>query len=225
VPINDFAIANQELADENLEVYYTCCGKSVCAGCVHSFRAAGNNEKCPFCNSDRSGKTDEELVADMMKRVDANDAASICMLANYYEHGNGGLQQDHGKAIKLYTRAAELGYNKAHYRLAHIYHEGGNLKKAKFHFEAAAMAGHDGARNNLGYIEFKFGNMEQAIKHWTIAASAGYFGSMHEMRVLFEQGLVSRKSIDSTLAAYNNSCAEMRSEARDVVIHLETDTI
>jgi TPR repeat protein len=51
------------------------------------------------------------------------------------------LQQDHEKAMELYYRSAELGYGKANHRLANIYYEGGNMKKAKFHFEAAAMAG------------------------------------------------------------------------------------
>jgi TPR repeat protein len=225
VPINDFAIANQELAKMDTEVYYPCCGKSICRGCNYSSWKSGNDEKCPFCNSDGSGKTEGEKNDELMMQVEANDPASIYMLANFYQHRLNGFQQDHLKAIEQYTRAADLGYSKANCQLGGIYHEGGNMKKAKFHFEAATMAGHDGARNNLGYIEFKFGNMEQAIKHWTIAASAGHFIAMHEMRVLFKQGLVSRKSIDSTLAAYNNSCAEMRSEARDVVIHLETDTI
>jgi TPR repeat protein len=181
--------------------------------------------KCPFCNFDRSGKTDEEMVGEVMKRVEANDPASICMLAIQYHHGRLGFQQDHGKAIKLFTKSAELGYNKAHIRLAHIYHEGGDVKKAKFHWEAAAMAGHEVARNNLGCMEAESRYMDRAVKHWTIAASAGHYNAMHKMRVLFEQGLVSRKSINSTLAAYNNSCAEMRSEARDAAIHLETDTI
>jgi hypothetical protein len=36
---------------------------------------------------------------------------------------------------------------------------------------------------------------------------------------------VSRESIDSTLAAYNNSCAEMRSEARDSYIRFNLETI
>jgi hypothetical protein len=42
---------------------------------------------------------------------------------------------------------------------------------------------------------------------------------------MFEKGAVSRESIDSTLAAYNNSCLEFRSEARDACIQsmLETD--
>jgi hypothetical protein len=66
--------------------------------------------------------------------------------------------------------------------------------------------------------------MERALKHWTIAASAGYFGAMQHLRLYFEQGHVSRESMDSTLAAYNNSCAEMRSEARDACIRAKLET-
>jgi hypothetical protein len=36
VPIYDFAKANQELADNDLEGYYPCCGKNICRSCVHS---------------------------------------------------------------------------------------------------------------------------------------------------------------------------------------------
>jgi hypothetical protein len=64
-------------------------------------------------------------------------------------------------------------------------------------------------------MDFKSGNKERAIKHWTIAASAGECYAMHALMTLFEDGDISRESIDSTLTAYNNSCAEMRSEARD----------
>ena len=49
--------------------------------------------------------------------------------------------------------------------MADIYRQGGDLKKAKFHYEAAAMAGHELARNNLGCIEGNSGNMEGAVKH------------------------------------------------------------
>ena len=83
------------------------------------------------------------------------------------------------------------------------------------------MAGHDGARYNLGCMEGNSGNMERAVKHWTIAASAGDYTSMDIVRRCFEKGQVSRESIDSTLAAYNKSCAEMRSEARDTFIRFE----
>jgi TPR repeat protein len=181
------------------------------------WRQSGNH-KCPFCNSDRGGKTDEEDNEEILKRVAVNDPSSICMLANYYQVGNAGFSQDHVKAIELFTRAGELGCNMAHCNLGDIYRKGGYLKKAKFHFEAAAMAGHEGARHNVGIMEHDAGNIERAIKHWTIAASTGYFGSMHAMRTLFDQGLASSESIDLTLAAYNNSCVEMRSEARDAYI-------
>ena len=225
VPIYDFAIANEALKGKATEEYYPCCGKSFCKGCVYSFLESGN-DKCPFCNSEqREGKTLEERVQKMMRRVAANDAASICVLADSYYNGSAGFQQDHMKAMELFTKSAELGCSKAHGRLGDIYYEGGYLKKAKFHLEAAAMAGNEVARYNLGNMEYNFGNMERAAKHWIIAASAGEYDAMHEMRTFFEKGLVSRESIDSTLAAYNNSCKEMRSEARDAYIQFETDTI
>jgi TPR repeat protein len=154
-----------------------------------------------------------------MKRVAANDAVAMGMLAAHYNQGLGGVQQDHIKAIELFTKSAELGCSKAHCSLSDIYRKGGYLKKAKFHFEAAAMAGNEEARCNLALLEANSGNMGQAIKHWTIAASAGSYNAMYELQIEFKRGAVSRESIDSTLTAYNNSCAEMRSKARDACIN------
>jgi hypothetical protein len=82
------------------------------------------------------------------------------------------------------------------------------------------MAGHEVARHNLGCKENKSGDKERAVKHWIIAASSGDHKAMHTLLVVFGQGVLSRESIDSTLTAYNNSCAEMRSEARDAHIHI-----
>ena len=61
------------------------------------------------------------------------------------------------------------------------------------------------------------------MKHFTIAASAGDYTAIHVLVALFEQGVVSRDAIDSALTAYNNSCAEMRSEARDAFIRMTAD--
>jgi TPR repeat protein len=126
--------------------------------------------------------------------------------------------------MEIYVRAANLGYSKAHYNLGGIYVEGGNMKKAKSHWEAAAMAGDEVARYNIGCMEAQSGNIEQAMKHWTIAALAGDYRSMQQLKNCFEKGLVTRESIDSTLLAYNNSCAEMRSEARDAYIQWYIDS-
>jgi TPR repeat protein len=132
-----------------MELFYACCGKSICNGCVHSFRKSGKIGKCPFCNSDRVTKTDEDKVEEPMKWVEANDAESMCLLAGIYHQGINGVQQDHTKAMELYTSAADLGSSRAHSHLADIYHEGGDLKKAKFHVKAAAMLGNETARHIL----------------------------------------------------------------------------
>ena len=90
--------------------YYPCCGKSICIGCIRSIVKSENDYKCPFCNSDRVGKTDEEMVEEMRKRVEANDPVSICLLANSYHHGSGGLQQDIGQRQWNFTlRQRSLG--------------------------------------------------------------------------------------------------------------------
>jgi TPR repeat protein len=112
----------------------------------------------------------------IMKRVEVNDPGAMKMLAGCYYQGLNGLQRDHAKAIELFTKSAELGCSEAHRALGN--NEDGDMKKAKFHLEAAAMLGHENSRCNLGNIEAQSGNMERAVKHWTIAASAGCYGSM-----------------------------------------------
>jgi hypothetical protein len=217
VPIFDYAEANKQLAKETTEQYYSCCGKSICGGYIHSFRKSGNIGKCPFCNAKMS-KTVEESVVEMMKRVAANDVGAMCQLGNQYVHGHEGLLQDQKKALELWKKAAELGSSHAHFQLGVYYDEGGDTKKVKFQTEASAMAGNEVARSKLGYMEYNSGNMDRAVKHWTIAASSGSHLAMHSLQKSFKFGLVSRDTIDSTLTAYNNFCAEMRSEARDAYI-------
>jgi TPR repeat protein len=194
IPIYDYAIAHEELANKNMEGYYSCCGKSICRGCEHSFNNSGNTRKCPYCNSDR-GKTEEEDVKELMKRAEANDPASIYLLACYYHMGLNGIQQDHTKAMELYAKAADLGCSMAHNNLGVIYYNEGKYKKSKFHSEAAAMAGDDVARTNIGIMEANSGNMDRAVEHWKIAALAGYYHAMHHLIILFEKGAVCRELI------------------------------
>ena len=222
VPIYNFAIApeNEFLANLGTPQYYSCCGKSICGGCIYSFTDSGNIGTCLFCKTNLIGKTDEDRVEEMMNRVEANDASSICELGSCYYVGKEGLQQDHTKAKILWTQAAELGSRDSHYHLGKIYDEGRDFKKSKFHYESAAMAGNEHARYNLAIKEnnlnpYNSENVKQAIKHCIIAASAGNHQAMHMLVDLFKQRDVSRGAIDSTLTAYNNSCVEMRSEARD----------
>ena len=197
--------------------YYPCCGKSICGGCLHSFCKSGNMEKCPFCKAEVM-KSGEDQLEELRKWVEANHAGAMCQLGCYYHKGGVGLLQDRAKAIELCTHSSKLGSSQAHCYLGNESHEGGDLKMAKFHYEAAAMAGHEVARVNLGNMEFELVKIEQTLKHFRIAASTGDYNAMHNLRKSSEQGLVSRDAMDSTLTAYNNSCAEMRSEARDAFI-------
>ena len=192
---------------------------------MYSFCKSGNVGKCPLCKTERDGKTAEEEVEEIMKRVEANDPVSIFILGDHYYQGASGFPRDETKAMEQYARAAELGFSQAHFNLGAIYHERGDLKKAKFHYEAAAMEGHELARYNIGCMEAHSGNMKRAVKHLKIGASAGDSCAMQSLISLFEQGTVSRESIESTLTAYNSSCSEMRSEARDASIHAMIETI
>jgi hypothetical protein len=61
------------------------------------------------------------------------------------------------------------------------------------------------------------------VSYWLsrrIAASAGSYIAMDSLQTCLKKGHVSRQSINSTLIAYNDSCAEMRSEARDTAIRV-----
>jgi hypothetical protein len=226
VPLRDYAITseNMNLKYECTDHYYPCCGKSICAGCIYSFNESGNDDKCPFCNANQADKSDEKNMQELMKRIEANDAEAMYVLGSHYHHGQRGLQQNEERAMELWTQAAKLGSSDVHYELGIHFHDGGrDMKKAKFHYEAAAMAGHENARYNLGCIDFSSGNISRGLEHFRIAASAGSHLAMHSFLVSFNQGMVSRDAIDSTLIAYNNCCAEMRSEARDAYIRLLID--
>jgi hypothetical protein len=131
VPIYDYVEANEELENIGTEKYFPCCGKSICTGCAYSFCESGNEEKCPFCNADRSNKTDLDRVEELMKRVAANDAGAIYVLGHFYYYGKLGLLRDREKAIVLYARAADLGSSQAHSELGKIYDAEGNSKKEK----------------------------------------------------------------------------------------------
>jgi TPR repeat protein len=173
---------------------------------------------CPFCNSRTGGKTHNDRIEELMKRVEANDAGAMYILGSYYTQGQLGLLKDRDKAIELWKQAAGLGSSQAHYHLGNKYFHGGNMKKAKFHYETAAMAGHEEARSNLGLMEAQSGNMERAVKHWAIASSAGNHQAMNNLLKALKRDLVPQDEIESALTAYNNSCVEMRSEARDAYI-------
>ena len=125
VPVYKFAFENEELAQVETKQYYTCCGKSICKGCVYSFCESGNIRTCPFCKADIIGKTDEEIFEALMKQVETNDAGAMTALGSDYYHGKLGLLRDCEKALELWKQAATLGYSHAHFHLGNDYYDGG----------------------------------------------------------------------------------------------------
>jgi TPR repeat protein len=123
-----------------------------------SFYKSGNVNTCAFCKTESACSTDKERVEEMMKRVEVNDAGAMSFMGSYYRRGGkGGFMQDQEKAKELLNRAAKLGSSHAHFCIGNDYHREGELKKAKFHYEAAAMAGHELARLNIGIMENDLG--------------------------------------------------------------------
>lgn len=76
------------------------------------------------------------------------------------------------------------------------------------------MAGNELARFHIGTKQLYI------WKYSMIVASAGSHYAMHKLILEFKRDYVSRESIDSVLTAYNNCCAEMRSDARDTSIDI-----
>jgi TPR repeat protein len=124
-----------------------------------------------------------------MNRIEKNDASALCEMSRIYYSGLPGVQQDRVKAMELLKKAAELGSSESHFSLGSLYNQGGDLKKAKFHYKAAALVG---ARFHLGIMEGQSQNPERAVQHFKIAASAGEYNSMQVLLRAFNEGFVRR---------------------------------
>ena len=73
-------------------------------------------------------------VEELMKRVNVNDTSAMCNLANYYNNGQF-FSAGSCKSKSNSETGRGTWSNRAHCRLGHEYHKGGDLKKAKFHWK------------------------------------------------------------------------------------------
>ncbi|EJK60942.1 hypothetical protein THAOC_18638 [Thalassiosira oceanica] len=122
---------------------------------------------------------DEDLPR-IQKRVNTGDPVAINYLADCYLDGSYGLEKDMPKAIELLERAAELGFNRSHFKLGVVFDKNTDdrgidkdMVRAVEHYEFAAMRGHASSRHILGCIELNMGNYGLALKHWMISAKLG----------------------------------------------------
>ncbi len=191
----------------------SCCFKRICNGCLFSNRIREVDESlkpsCPFCRNTLTDINDEEeLGKRRMKRIEANDPAAM------YQEG------EYVKSFEYLTKAAELGYAIAHYRLAAMYRIGDCVEKDEgkqiHHAEEAAIAGHPDARYDLGVHEWNNNdNAERAVKHWIIAAKLGNDNSIKPLMFAFKSGDISNDDLAATLRAHQAAVDATKSPQRE----------
>jgi len=204
-------------------MYKTCCGKVICCGCIHApvYDNQGSivEKVCAFCRVPTCHVSDEEIVRRVEKRIEANDPIAINNRGCEYRDGEFEFQQDHGKALELWHRAAELGYAAAYCCIGYAYNNGygveEDMKKATYYFELAAMGGDATARYNLGVFEKRLGNMENAAKHYMIAVGSGESDALKAIKSLYLSGHATKEDYTKALQSYQKYLGEIKSEQRD----------
>ena len=203
--------------------YYSCCGKTVCSGCIHApvYDDLGNevdNTKCAFCRAP-APTSNKEALNQTKKRMEVGDSSAINNLGLFYSNGLYGLQRNQTKAFELYHQAGELGYTKAYCNIGNAYHTGEGVErdevKADHYYELAAIGGNAKARHNLGNAEWRAGNLERALKHYTISAGDGQNESVKIIQQLYMAGCATKEDYAKALQAYQAYLDEIKSGQRD----------
>ncbi|EJK70646.1 hypothetical protein THAOC_07976 [Thalassiosira oceanica] len=201
--------------------FRVCCMTLVCDGCILAARKRGMND-CPFCRAPRPKPS--QTVSMIEKRVDAGDPVAIYHLGKHYADGSYGVTKDVTRAVELYERASELGSKGAHLNLGCLYLVGADVEKdtakAIRHLEAAAVKGVVTARHNLGVVENNAGNYDLALQHYMIAAKMGDQDSLHNIKSMFMNGLVTKADYAEALRGQYSAAEEMRSPDRDEALAL-----
>jgi len=204
--------------DISFITFKTCCGRSICNGCIYAMEMSEGKDLCAFCRMPKV-KTDEEDIERIKKLMDKGNAMAFEALAFSYATEGRGLRQDWNKANELFLEAGELGCASGYYNLGVNYSEGigGEIdkKKAKYYYELAAMGGHVKARHNLGALEFTDGNTDRAFQYVILSARAGCKESLDVIKQGFTKGIVTKDDYASTLRTYHDIQKEMKSDARD----------
>ena len=201
-------------------MFKSCCGKSICIGCVIAMRKREGKDICAFCRKPPALRSEKEVIDRTKNLMDKGNAEAFNMLAGcYLRGGEMGIQQDYQKACELFIKAGELGHADGYCNLGNSYNTGRGLeidkKKAKHYYELSAMMGGAESRHNLGCMEFEDGNVDRAMKHFFMAARAGHTGSLDAVKQMFMQGGITKDGYASTLRVYHERQNEMKSDERD----------
>ena len=205
--------------------YQSCCGKTLCNGCVDALdeRTPSNkNPLCPFCRTPTC-TSEEEIIERVQKRVGMNDVSAISMLAGCYAFAKYGVARDINRAMELWTRASDLGSIGASGLLGDAYNPHmkrtivgveKDLNTTFYYYEMAAKGGHDIARLNLGLLQCNFGNFSTGMKHLMIAAAQGHDYALQRVKEGYMEGHVTKDDFAKALRAHKDAQDEIQSEQR-----------
>ena len=203
----------------NQSIFKSCCGKTICNGCVYAMKMSEGKDLCAFCRTPPA-ISHKEQINRTKKLMDKGNGEAFYMMGYSYQKGIMGMPQDHQRANELHLKAGELGCARAYHNLGTAYREGFgveiDLKKTKHYYELAAIGGHIKARHNLGCLEGQAGNWDRAMKHWLISARAGHEKSLGAIKVGFRNGVVTKDEYANTLRAYHERQKEIKSDAREI---------
>ena len=195
----------------------SCCSILICKGCVLANylreEEQGIESTCAFCRT-VVPKTSAECKLNRTKRIEKNDPAAM-----REEGGRRVAEKDFGRALELWTKAAEQGDADAHYQLSIMKYFDAravkNTKKELYHMEEAAIRGHPDARYNLGCHERRNGRSERAVKHFFIAAKLGCDHSTQALKRCYVGGDVSKEDFAAALRAHQAAVDATKSLQRE----------
>ena len=200
--------------------FMSCCGKSVCKGCIYAMTVSGGKDLCAYCRAPPPS-SEEEHIKQTKKLMEKGYAEAYYVLGQHYAKGVLGLPQDQQKANELFLKAGELGCASGYCNLGNAFEQGRGIevdrKKATHYWEIATMMGSLQARNILACMEVEAGNVNRADKHFMIAARAGSKAALDQVKVSYQMGFVTKDEYASTLRAFHERQKEMKSDERDKV--------
>ena len=206
--------------ENETELFKSCCGKLICAGCIYAMLESEGKDLCAFCRAPPPS-SDEERVKQVKRLMDKGNGEGFYQLAGFYVRGLNGMPQDYQKANELNLKAGELGCAVGYFNLGNSYNSGRgverDVKQAKHYWELAAIGGSAHARHNLGCIEGNEGNSHRAMKHFILAARSGHDNALEVVKKGYMSGLglLTKDEYANTLRAYQKRQKEMKSDARD----------
>ena len=131
-------------SDDRCIAYGSCCGKSVCHGCmvshvraIHGQDDASISVSCPFCRAAHIDEFHKDKPLPNVSHIERlrsraekiNDPEAMMHLAKSYEYGEDGLEKDDVTSFRLTLKAAEAGEVRAIRHLAQDCFSGQRIKK------------------------------------------------------------------------------------------------